>query len=63
MLESIIMLCKELDKEIARGQKAFEDVAKHLVEMGADNVTQVVLIDGFVVQIEAIITGKTDANG
>jgi hypothetical protein len=45
-------MCKELAEELARGEKAFEDLAAHLLAMGANNMAQTVRVDGVRVYIQ-----------
>lgn len=44
-------MCKELNEEIQRGQRAFEQIAEHLYAMGAEVVEQSVIFQNGIYKI------------
>lgn len=54
-------MCKELNEEIQRGEKALRDLAQHLVNMGASNMEQVIAIEDSIVQIKVDVTARLNS--
>lgn len=51
-------MCKSLDEEIERGNKAIEELAAHLIEMGADNLERTIAVENFLVTVRVDIKAK-----
>jgi hypothetical protein len=51
-------MCKELDEEIKRGEKAIKDIALHLIAMGAANMDRTIAIDNYIINIKVDIKAK-----
>ena len=51
-------MCKELNDEIARGEKAVKDLASHLIAMGAANMNRTIAIDNYIISIKIDIKAK-----
>ena len=51
-------MCKELDEELKRGEVAAQNLAKHLVAMGAGNLEKIVPVDGVLIKITASIVSN-----
>lgn len=56
----VLLMCKELNEEIQRGEKAVRDLAQHLVNMGAANMERTIAIEDSIVQIKVDIRAKLD---
>ena len=51
-------MCQELTDELARGERAIADLARHLMAMGAVNMNRTVAIDNCLVTIKIEIRAK-----
>lgn len=51
-------MCKELNDEIARGEKAIKDLALHLIAMGAASMDRTIAINNCIVNIKVDIKAK-----
>jgi hypothetical protein len=49
-------MCKELNEEIQRGEQAIQDLAKHLIAMGATNWQRTIPIDNQLIKITVEVT-------
>lgn len=55
-------MCKELNDEIERGDRAVRELARHLVAMGAANMERTIAIENFLVTIRVDIKAKIDSS-
>jgi hypothetical protein len=51
-------MCKELNDEIERGERAIKDLALHLIAMGAANMDRTIAIINCIVNIKVDIKAK-----
>jgi hypothetical protein len=51
-------MCKELNDEIERGERAIKDLALHLIAMGAANMDRTIAINNCIVNIKVDIKAK-----
>ncbi len=51
-------MCKELNDEIERGEKAIKDIALHLIAMGAVNLDRTIAIENCIINIKVNIKAK-----
>jgi hypothetical protein len=51
-------MCKELNEEIERGDKAINLLAKHLLNMGSANMEKTVVIDGVIIKVTATAVAR-----
>lgn len=53
-----IAMCKELSEELERGDRAIKELASHLLAMGASTLERVVVVDGAIVKVSALVASR-----